>query len=414
MTQSLEQLLVLCPLLVLVQVLAALPWLASLDPELAKAKLRRPQTWGVLLLAAAAVGALAALFLGANSDRDVLGRVGRMYASVLHVQLAADLLVLTFVVLLWLWPKGGAVALAAFRESVRQPMFWLLTVLGLLVMVVCLLIPYFTFGEDYKMYKEQGLQIGMVFTAIFTVFAASTSISEEIEGRTAVTLMSKPVSRRHFLLGKFVGILLAGVVMTVLMGWALAWFQLYKEADEFTLRTHPLPEPAWVGEVLQNYFTAGSADHSLLRGVGLWVNDAGGLLPCLVITFGHVMILLAVAVALATRAPMLVTVPVCLAVYFLGNLTPILKAVAAQQLHEQGAGGVQGTAYQLIQFLAQVFDVLLPGLDLFDVSPAIIRDSPLPQARFSLYSLSVSVYAVGYTMIALLFGLILFEDRDLA
>jgi ABC-type transport system involved in multi-copper enzyme maturation permease subunit len=413
MTEPLEQLLVLCPILCLLQVLAALPWLAALDPDLAKAKLRRVGTWVVLLLGSAGAGVVLAFVLSGNSDRDVLAGWGRAFASVLHLQLAADLFVAVFGVLLWLWPKGGAVALAAFREGMRQPMFWLLTIVGLLFLGLCLFLPYFTFGEDYKMYKVLGLEIAMLFPAVFTVFAASTSISEEIEGRTAVTLMSKPVSRRHFLLGKFVGILLAGLVMTLLIGWTLGWFQLYKEQDEWLLRFSPPPDPAWVMEFLQDNLAPG-AGAFLLRGVGLWVNGAADLLPFLVISFGHVMILLAVVVALATRVPMLVSVPVCLAVYFLGHLTPILKAVAAQQLQEQGAGQLQETAYQLIAFLANVFNVLLPGLDYFDVSRAIIRDAPLPPLRFSLYTLRVSVYAVMYTTIALLFGLILFEDRDLA
>src|SRR3989440_7229517 len=84
-------------------------------------------------------------------------------------------------------------------------------------------IPYFTFGDDFKMYRQLGLNMVMLATVLFCVLAASMSISEEMEGRTAVTLMSKPVTRRQFLLGKFVGILLAGVLMTLLLGWGLNW-----------------------------------------------------------------------------------------------------------------------------------------------------------------------------------------------
>ena len=51
---------------------------------------------------------------------------GRIYGSVLQVQLVIDLFVLVFFLLLKLWPRGGAVALASFRESVRQPMYWLI------------------------------------------------------------------------------------------------------------------------------------------------------------------------------------------------------------------------------------------------------------------------------------------------
>ena len=53
------------------------------------------------------------------------------------------------------------------------------------------------------------------------------SISEEIEGRTAVTLMSKPVSRRQFLLGKYLGILLAGADRHGGLGWFFDWMLLF-------------------------------------------------------------------------------------------------------------------------------------------------------------------------------------------
>jgi ABC-type transport system involved in multi-copper enzyme maturation permease subunit len=413
MSEAFEQLLLICPPLMMLQVLAAWPWLTALDPELLGTGWRRLGNWGVLLLGSAAAGVAAALTLSGLADRDLLSRLGRVYASLLHAQLAADFFVAVFAGLLWIWPKGGAVALAAFRESIRQPMFWLLTVGGLGLMGLSLILPYYTFGEDYKMMKELGYSQLLLFAAAFCVIAASSSISEEIEGRTAVTLMSKPVSRRHFLLGKFFGILLAGLVMTVLLGWVLLWMLLYKEQDEMLLRLNPPPDPAWLVQLLQDYLPAGPGSW-LLRGVGLWCHDAGTFFPALAISFGHVMILLAVAVALATRVSMLVNVPVCLAVYFLGHLTPILKSVAAQQLAEQAAGQLQQTGYQLIAFLANVFDVLLPGLDLFDLSSAFIRDAPLPPLPFSLYTLNVLVYAGMYTAIALLFGLILFEDRDLA
>ena len=127
----------------------------------------------------------------------------------LHLQLAADSFVFVFMLLLAIWPKGGAVALAAFREGIRQPMFWLLLGLALLLLIVFPFIPYFTFGEDLVMLKEMGYDTIMLAAPIFGVIAASNSISEEIEGRTAITLMSKPVSRRQFLLGKYVGIFLS-------------------------------------------------------------------------------------------------------------------------------------------------------------------------------------------------------------
>jgi hypothetical protein len=325
----------------------------------------------------------------------------------LQLQLAADFFVVVFAALLLVWPKGAAVALAAFREALRQPMFWLLTGAATLLLIVATVIPYFTMAnvEELKMVKELGYDTIMLATVVFGVIAASMSISEEIEGRTAITLMGKPVSRRQFLLGKFAGILLAALAMTIILGWFFIWtiqFKLWHDPDPVP-QNRPV-DPAWVVDLVRNYAPAGEGA-ALVRGMGLWADYVASVSAGLILGFCQVMVLLAIAVALATRLPMVVNLPICLVFYFLGHLTPILKAVSQNR-------STLGNA--LINFMAQLFDTLLPGLEHFDMGPAIVRDNPLPVAPFALYTANVSLYAVMYTGIALLFGLILFEDRDLA
>src|SRR5205823_3425593 len=115
-----------CTVFALIQLLAALPWLATLDPVLVLSRVRRLSSWGWFLLTALGGGVALAVFLNSNNEAKALAFWGRFYAIVLHLQLAADLFVFVFMVLLRLWPQGGAVSLAAFREGIRQPMFWLL------------------------------------------------------------------------------------------------------------------------------------------------------------------------------------------------------------------------------------------------------------------------------------------------
>jgi ABC-type transport system involved in multi-copper enzyme maturation permease subunit len=400
MTTSFLWLTVDCALLCLLQVVAALPWLATLDPGLVKSRLRHLPSVGVALLATVGAGLVLALCLESNADPASLTRWGRIYAAILHLQVLADGFVLVFYLVLRFWPRGGAVALAAFREGIRQPMFWLLFGIAAFLMALSPLLPYFTFGEDFKMVQELGYDFTMLFSALFGIIAASTSIHEEIEGRTAITLISKPVSRRQFLLGKFGGILLAALVMTTLLGWEMIWVLLFKRWYDFNAATQAIPDPPWVLAALYHWAPEGVGS-DFLRGSLLWVNEVGSVLPGLVLGFCQVMVLLAIAVALATRLPMIVTVPICLAVYFLGHLAPILMAVSQER-------------YALVHFTAQLFGTLLPGLEYFSMGPAIVRDAPLPPDRFALYTANVSLYAVMYTAIALLFGLILFEDRDLA
>jgi ABC-type transport system involved in multi-copper enzyme maturation permease subunit len=290
-------------------------------------------------------------------------------------------------------------------------MFWLITVFGVLVTWVAVVFPYFTFGDDFKMMKQIGFDLIMLAAILFGVLAASMSISEEIEGRTAVTLMSKPVNRRQFLVGKFLGILLACMAMSLVLGWNLnIALRVMPEFDKINEVKDPMPQQA--EETLVPVFEKlipSPAGKLIARGTGLWFADTVAHSLGLVLGFGQVMILVAIASALATRIPFVVNLVLCLVIYFLGHLAPVVVRVT-----ETSGGGETGTGVGLIGFLGKLFDVLLPALEFFNMGPAIIRESPLDLWQFGGYVLTVFGYAVLYTMIALIIGLLLFEDRDLA
>jgi hypothetical protein len=394
--------------LALVQVVALLPWvlfvawdrfvlLARQHKGGAKA-LAVPVGLG-LLGAVIVLGGAIAILLPAVQERRTLERWGRLYASVLQLQLIVDVFVFTFIAALKVWPKGGAVAVAAFREAVRQPMFWLFLAFAFILMFVFILLPYFTFGEDLLMMTEIDYDVIMALAVIFGVFTASISISDEIEGRTAVTLMSKPLSRRQFLLGKYAGILLACLIMTLLLGWLFNWMILGKKwFDKMEFEAAKDVPPAQLTAWLEAYSPMGEP-RDFLRGAGLWVYQSAELAPGLTLGLCQVMVLVAIAVALATRIPMILNVPICLLVYFLGHLTPVLKEVAGHfQKTGEGGGSAVG---QMLSFMAQLFDSLLPSLEFFT-------------ANYSVLVWRIAFYGVMYTIIVLLFGLILFEDRDLA
>jgi hypothetical protein len=394
-------------LLGLVQLAAALPWIGALDPVGFHGWWRRMVTsfQGVLVLGGAVLGlmGLMALVYYSNPSPEQMAFWGRVYTSALQLQLSADFFVLVFLGLLKVWPQGAAVGLAAFREGIRQPMFWLITLAALGVLLITPFLPYFTFGEDFKMVKEIGYDLIMLSACVFGVVAASMSISEELEGKTAITLMSKPISRRQFLLGKYTGILMASLAMTLLLGWVFMWMLLFKrtwDPMQISSTADKVPDPEWLTSTLTS-LTEDPKVYGLLRGVGLWASDFSQLSLGLVLDFGQLMVLLAIAVALATRLPMVVNLVVCAAVFFLGHLTPVLTAVSQDR-------------FALVHFTAQLFDTLLPGLEFFDMGPATVREVPVPAGEFAVYVGSVTLYSLLYTTIALLFGLILFEDRDLA
>jgi hypothetical protein len=384
-------------LLCLVQFAAALPWLAALDPKLFRQAVQRASTWLIALGAVVGAGVALALFISVVQDPGRLLVWGRVYGAVLQLQLTLDFFALLFPLLLLLWPQGGAVALAAFREGVRQPLFWVIVLGALGLMTFSPFIPYFTFGEDVKMVRELGYDTIMLAAVVFAVVAASMSISEEIEGRTAVTVMSKPVSRRDFLLGKFAGILLAAMLMTGLLAWyfeGMMWFKLWFDNETVT-------DPAWLEPARAALAPLAGTSVSFILGAAIWLDQGLTILQGSVFGLCQVMVLLAIAVALATRLPMVVNLVTCLLVFFLGHLTHVLVIVSSGR-------------NTLVNFIARFFDNVLPGLEYFDYGPVVVRDVALDPGRFSIYLGSVVAYAVLYSVIALLFGLVLFEDRDLA
>ena len=108
------------------------------------------------------------------------------------------------------------IALNAFMELVRQPVFLLLFTLSPLVMIILAAVPYFGFGGtdngpvnfDIKMVKDGTLSVMFITGLVAAVICASASLSREISTGTALAVLSKPVGRMHFIIGKYLGIVM--------------------------------------------------------------------------------------------------------------------------------------------------------------------------------------------------------------
>src|SRR5437016_5322932 len=105
-----------------------------------------------------------------------------------------------------------------FREAIVQPIYSLLLGLGAAILIIFGVLPFFTLGEDTVMFMSVGLDVILLLVLIATLFATSKSIYEEIEDRTMLTLMSKPVRRWEVLVGKYLGIILAALLAVAALG----------------------------------------------------------------------------------------------------------------------------------------------------------------------------------------------------
>src|ERR1051325_9391168 len=115
MSGGLLQLAFFCLGLFLIQGLAAIPWLLALSRFSFREEI---PFYAKVVVGVTACGFVYAFLLNSNSDPGVVGGWGRIYSSVLFLQLGIHLFVLVFYVLLTILPKTGAVSLAAFQEGV--------------------------------------------------------------------------------------------------------------------------------------------------------------------------------------------------------------------------------------------------------------------------------------------------------
>ena len=272
-------------------------------------------------------------------------------------------------------PRMFAVALSTFKSEVAQPLFVLVVAGGVCALVAFVWIPYNTFGEDIKMLKDTGLTLILVLSIVLALWSASTSVAEEIDGRTALTVLSKPLNRRSFVVGKYAGIvwtlLLVYLIFSVVFMAAVAYKPIY-DAKEASLST-----PEWQVCYLE-----------MIR-----------LAPGLALAFMEALVFTALSVAISTRLPLLANMAICLVIYALGHLTPLVVE-----------SSVEGAGFGIIRFFAQLIATVFPNLELFNIQAAISAGVDVP---FVYLGWAFSYCAV-YSLIAMLLALIMFEDRDLA
>ncbi len=105
-----------------------------------------------------------------------------------------------------MWIQLYAVARNALVESVRQPFYavWVALV-GFLVVLNPFLAAY-TFDNDDKLASDMGLSMLLIGGLVLAAFAASGVIGREIENKTALTVITKPLARPIFVVGKYLGV----------------------------------------------------------------------------------------------------------------------------------------------------------------------------------------------------------------
>ena len=314
------------------------------------------------------------------------------------------------------------IAVNAFMELIRQPIF-LLLLTGSVLFEIFLAVPYyFAFGDEMKLVKTSALAV-MLLTGLFgAVLSASASLAREIRSGTALAVLSKPVGRAQFLIAKFAGLaaalaLLAYVNLVGVMTASWMAFDAYG-------RTNLQAIGIFGGGILLAYALAGVSNFFLRRpfvsdavialvvmitlaafvifqfseqtvGIDQHSSADWRLVPAGSLILFALWILAAVALACSTRFDMIATLAICSAIFLVGLMSDYFFGLPA----------AKGSWW------ASALYTIVPNWQLFWLADALETGKNTFQWAYVGQALG---YAVCYVGAALAVGVALFDDRELS
>ena len=111
----------------------------------------------------------------------------------------------------------GAIATYAFKEAARERVLYNLVVFALLMIGASILVGHISVGIEQIVIINLGLSSISVFGLLMAIFIGIGLVYKEIERRTIYTILSKPVRRWEFIVGKYAGLCLTILINTAIM-----------------------------------------------------------------------------------------------------------------------------------------------------------------------------------------------------
>jgi ABC-type transport system involved in multi-copper enzyme maturation permease subunit len=119
------------------------------------------------------------------------------------------------------------IAKNAFREAVRDRVLYNLVLFVLLIIASAILLGELTNGQEARTIVNIGLNAMLVIGVFISIFVGVGLVSKEIEKRTVFGIFSKPVHRREFIIGKYLGLCFTLLVNVAVMGFGVSLALIY-------------------------------------------------------------------------------------------------------------------------------------------------------------------------------------------
>lgn len=133
------------------------------------------------------------------------------------------------------------IAWATYREITTRPLYFVTLAVFSLLVYCSSFLTQFSFYMETQMVREMGMASLVLWGFLITVLLCGVIITQELEDRTAVTLLTKPVRRSAFLLGKYFGLLLSLVLGLITLAGVLFYtlWGMEGQAGQISLFSHP-------------------------------------------------------------------------------------------------------------------------------------------------------------------------------
>ena len=254
--------------------------------------------------------------------------------------------------------RVATIAVHTFKESVRQKVLYNLVAFALLLIGASVLFGSISVGVEQIILITLGLTSISAFGLLIAIFIGIDLVSKEIEHRTIYNILSKPVTRMEFILGKYLGLLLTLLVNTAIMtaGFYAALF--------YQKRSLGLRDLVFLGAV---YF----------------------ILLQLAIVVG-------VAVVFSCISTPVLSAVYTFCIYVIGNFSAGLRAFG------------QGTQSALLGTVSDALYYTLPNFADFNVISQVAHSQSIPGYLW----IGNSCYAILYITILLGLAILIFEERE--
>jgi ABC-type Na+ efflux pump permease subunit len=275
------------------------------------------------------------------------------------------------------------IAVNTFTEAVRQKVFNILLVFALVVIACALFFRQFDFGEEFKFVKDFCLGAMSVFGTCIAIVGTSMLLPNEVEHRTIYTILSKPVRRFEFLLGKYLGSIQLVLVSTVLMAvmFAAVLFVMMGVSERKALleanQTAPGSIPTEVQETIKQ-IRAAALDPDIVKGI--------------LLIFVKLCVLAGVTLLVSTfSTSMVFNVVVTFMIFIAGHLVGNAKEIWGH--------------IGLVSWLLAI----VPDLGAFNIADDIVLGNVIPWIHVA----QVGVYGLVYAACVVAAAHFIFENREI-